>query len=108
MSSMTLPVCVSHLVDTSISGLRKAQLVDQLAKTWVLAEVLNSDNGPESTSKSLLSLSQCTDVKLQLIQPGNRTHNAFVETLTECFRDGCLNPHRLKDIDDAGCSIADW
>lgn len=101
-------VCVAQLVDTSISGHRTVRLLDDLAETRGLPNALNLDNGPEFTSKALFFWSQRTGVKLQFIQPGKPTQNAFVESFNGRFRDSCLNQHWFKDLDDAKRIIADW
>ena len=101
-------VCVAQLVDTSISGARTVRLLDQLAETRGLPKVLNMDNGPEFTSKAMFFWSQRTGVKLQFIQPGKPTQNAFVESFNGRFRDGCLNLHWFRDLDDARRIVAEW
>lgn len=101
-------VCVAQLVDTSISGQRTARLLDQLAETRGLPKTLNLDNRPEFTSKALFFWGQRAGVKLPFIQPGKPTQNAFVESFNGRFRDGCLNQHWFKDLDDARRIIAAW
>ena len=101
-------VCVAQLVDTSISGERTVRLLDQLAETRGLPEVLSLDNGSEFTSKAMFFWSQRTGVKLQFIQPGKPTQNAFVESFNGRFRDGCLNQHWFMNLDDARRIVADW
>lgn len=101
-------VCVGQLVDLSISGERMARFLNQLAETRGLPDTLVIDNGPELTSKAMFFWSQLTGTKLHFIQPGKPTQNAFVESFNGRFRDGCLNQHWFKDINDARAIINLW
>ena len=85
--------CVGQLVDTSISGARVARYLDELLQTRSKPKSKVMDNGPELTSKAMFFWSQKTGVKLNFIQPGKPTQNAFVESFNGRFRDGCLNQH---------------
>jgi putative transposase len=101
-------VCVGQLVDVSISGARVARFLDQLGELRGLPRTLVMDNGPEFTSKALFFWSRKTGVKLHFIQPGKPTQNAFVESFNGKFRDGCLNQHWFRDLDDARYIIEGW
>ena len=100
--------CVGQLVDTSISGVRVARYLDELLHTRSTPESIVMDNGPELTSKAMFFWSQKTGVKLNFIQPGKPTQNAFVESFNGRFRDGCLNQHWFKSLDDARQIISNW
>jgi len=100
--------CVGQLVDTSISGVRLARYLDELALTRSLPASIVMDNGPELTSKAMFFWAQKTDVKLCFIQPGKPTQNAFVESFNGRFRDGCLNQHWFRSLDDARQIINEW
>ena len=101
-------VCVGQLVDVSISGARVARYLDQVHELRGLPRTLVIDNGPEFTSKALFFWSRRTGVKLHFIQPGKPTQNAFVESFNGKFRDGCLNQHWFRNIEDARQLIDDW
>jgi putative transposase len=51
---------------------------------------------------------QQAGVKLRFIQPGKPTQNAFVESFNGRFRDGCLNQHWFRDLEDAQQIIGVW
>lgn len=101
-------ICVGQIVDLSISGLRMVRYLEQLAGTRGLPQGIVLDNGPEMTCKAMFFWSQKTGVKLQFIQPGKPTQNAFVESFNGKFRDGCLNQHWFKDLIDAKQIIHQW
>ena len=100
--------CVGQLVDTSISGLRVARCLDELANSRGLPASIVMDNGPELTSKAMSFWSQRAAVKLHFIQPGKPTQNAFVESFNARLRDSCLNQHWFKDLTAARRIIYAW
>lgn len=101
-------VCVGQIVDLSISGARLVRFLEQLRETRGLPGGLVLDNGPELTSKAMFFWSRLRDVKLLFIQPGKPTQNAFVESFNGRFRDGRLNQHWFRDLDDARRIIDSW
>ena len=81
-------------------------ITGQYTKTAQDARVC--DNGPEFTSKALLSWPRKTGVKLRFIQPGKRTQNVFIERFNGKFRDACLNQSWFRGMKDARHIINDW
>jgi len=100
--------CVGQIVDTSISGQRLANYLDQLLETRGKPRAIVMDNGPELTSKAMFFWSQHTGVKLNFIQPGKPTQNAFVESFNARLRDGCLNQHWFQSLNEARQIIEQW
>ena len=91
-------ICVGQLVDTSISGLRVARCLDELANS----------RGLPGLSTAMFFWSQRAGVKLHFIQPGKPTQNAFVESFNARLRDSCLNQHWFKDLTAARRIIYAW
>lgn len=52
--------------------------------------------------------SQEEGVKLDFIQPGKPTQNAFVESLNGKFRNECLNQHWFRTLKEARYEIKQW
>lgn len=100
--------CVGQIVDTSISGVRLARYLDQLLEMRAKPDAIVMDNGPELTSKAMFFWSQKTGVKLNFIQPGKPTQNAFIESFNARFRDSCLNQHWFTSLDNARHIISAW
>ena len=100
--------CVGQVVDTSISGQRLARLLDEIALARPLPKSIVMDNGPELTSKAMFFWSQERAVKLNFIQPGKPTQNAFVESFNARLRDSCLNQHWFKSLSEARAIIEAW
>ena len=100
--------CVGQLVEPSISGRRVSRFLDEIGQTRQLPKTLVMDNGTEFTSKAMFFWSKRTRVKLQFIQPGKPTQNAFIESFNARFRDGCLNQHWFDDLNHARQIIRAW
>jgi putative transposase len=100
--------CPAIEVDTSLSGRRVTRVLDDLALTRGLPEVLVMDNGPEFTSRALDQWAYRNDVRLEFIRPGKPIENAFVESFNGKFRDECLNENWFLDLNDARRKIERW
>lgn len=100
--------CVLQVVDFSISGLRLASELDQLAEIRPLPRKMVMDNGPELTSKAMFFWARKRGVKLHFIQPGKPTQNAFVESFNGKFREYCLDLNWFANLADARLTIESW
>lgn len=99
---------VGQLTEFSISGARVSRFLTQLIETRGKPDGITCDNGTEFTSKAMFFWSKETGVKLNFIQPGKPTQNAFVESLNGKFRDSCLNLHWFRSIEEARYEIDNW
>lgn len=95
-------------VDTSLSGVRVARVLDRAVEKHGLPETIVSDNGPEFISKALDRWAYERGVKLHFIQPGKPTQNAFVESFNGRFREECLDEHWFLSLADAREKIEVW
>jgi putative transposase len=95
-------------VGQSLTGLRVVRVLERLALTHGLPEVITMDNGPEFTSKALDAWAYAKGVRLRFIQPGKPVQNAFIESFNGRFRDECLNEHIFLGLDDARRKIETW
>jgi putative transposase len=100
--------CVAIAVDTSLTGARVVRVLDELAETRGLPEVIVVDNGPEFTGKCLDAWAYARGVQLHFIRPGKPVDNAFIESFNGKFRDECLNEHWFRDLTDARDTIEAW
>jgi len=85
--------CPAIEVDTSLNGLRVTQVLERLAETRGLPEVIRTDNGPEFSGRVLDAWAYRRDVKLDFIRPGKPAENSYVESFNGKLRDECLNEH---------------
>ena len=97
--------CIGQLVDTSISGVRMTRFMDSLGRC---PKTIVCDIGPELTSKAMFFWSRDKSIKLQFIQPGKPTQNAFVESFNGKFRNYCLNLHWFRSLEEAKDTINEW
>ena len=99
---------VGQLVSVSITGNQVARFLSQLGEERGLPNSIVCDNGTEFTSKAMFFWSKEQQVKLNFIQPGKPTQNAFIESLNGKFRNECLNQHWFRTIDEARYEIDLW
>lgn len=100
--------CLAIEVDTSIGSARVCRVLDRIVAERGHPERLLTDNGPEFTGKELDRWGYEHCVKLEFIQPGKPTQNAFVESFNGTFRDECLNENWFLSLDDARQIIENW
>jgi len=100
--------CPALEVDHSLTGKRVTRVLDRIAMTRALPEVITVDNGPEFISKALDLWAFENNVKLRFIQPGKPTQNAYIESFNGKFRNECLNDNVFVCLDSARKLIEDW
>ena len=100
--------CPAIEVDTSLNGVRVARVLDRLAETHGLPEVIRTDNGPEFAGQALDAWAYRRGVKLDFIRPGKPTDNSYVESFNGKFRDECLNENWFETLPEAKLVIENW
>ena len=84
------------------------QVLERLAESRELPEVITLDNGPEFTGKALDEWSYSRGVKLNFIRPGKPIENAYAESFIGRLRDECLNENWFLTLKDARDIIETW
>jgi len=100
--------CPALEVDHSLPGQRVTRVLDRIAMTRGLPEVITLDNGPEFISKALDLWAYTNGVRLRFIQPGKPTQNAYIESFNGKFRDECLNDNVFVSLQSAQRIIETW
>lgn len=95
-------------VDVSLSGARVTRVLDRLCDTRGVPAVIQSDNGPEFTSRVMDQWAYEHGVRLQFIEPGKPIQNAIIESFNSRLREECLNEHTFVSLDDARRKIEQW
>ena len=100
--------CPAIEVDTSLGGVRVVGVLERLAETRGLPEVITVDNGPEFAGKALDAWAYHRGVKLNFIRPGKPVENAFAESFNGRLRDECLNINWFMSVKHAREVIEIW
>ena len=100
--------CPAIEVDTSLGGRRVVGVLDRLADTRGLPEVITIDNGPEFAGRALDEWAYHKGVKLNFIRPGKPIENAYAESFNGRFRDECLNTNWFLSLNHARILIEEW
>lgn len=82
---------VDITVDYGISGQCVTRVLDQVARFHGYPAAVRTDNGPEYTSRALLSWTHKNDIRHILIEPGKPMQNAYIKNFNVKLRDKCLN-----------------
>ena len=100
--------CPAIEVDTSLGGARVVGVLERLAETRGLPEVITVDNGPEFAGKVMDEWAYRMGVKLNFIRPGKPVENAFAESFNGRLRDECLNTNWFMSVRHAREVIESW
>ena len=103
-SKLSPAIVVGH----SLTGNDVVCTLKQVAARYGLPGRLRMDNGPELRSKVVLEWALENEVKLDYIQPGKPTQNAFIESFNGRFREECLDQELFRDIEDAKRKVERW
>jgi len=100
--------CLAVEVDTSISGLRVARVLDRLLELRGKPKGITVDNGPEFSGRALDTWAYNNKVRLNFIRPGKPVENAYIESFNGRLRDECLNSHEFGSLQEARGIIEVW
>lgn len=95
-------------VDTSLGGARVVSVLERLAETRGLPNVITTDNGPEFAGRALDEWAYRKGVQLNFIRPGKPIENAYAESFIGRLRDECLNENWFMNLKHARDIIEDW
>ena len=92
----------------ALGGEPVTRVLEALAITRSLPQVLRTDNGSEFCGRAMLTWAHARGVTLRLIEPGKPTQNAYIESFNGRFRDECLNEHWFTSVAHAQVVIETW
>jgi putative transposase len=99
---------LEQAVDFSLPAARVIRLRRQLVAQYGYPQRLRTENGPEFITQALHIWCGQQEIRLQLIQPGKPTQNAFVERLHGSFSTEVLNAELVGSLADARQRYAVW
>jgi putative transposase len=100
--------CLAVEVDTSLSGLRVARVLDRLGEFRGRPQGITVDNGPEFAGRALDTWAYRNKVRLDFIRPGKPVENAYIESFNGRIRDECLNMNEFGSLREAQDVIEAW
>jgi putative transposase len=100
--------CLAIEVDTGLNGSRVTRVLDQLIEVRGKPIAIRCDNGPEFASNKTDAWAYAGGLRLQYIQPGRPTQNAFIESFNGRFREECLNENQFQTLIEAQVVIDAW
>jgi len=101
-------LCLAIEVDFGISGGRVARVLDRLVELYGKPEGIRSDNGSEFAGNAMDAWAYRMGVKLDFIQPGKPTQNAYCESFNGRFREECLNDNQFQMLVESQVVIEAW
>lgn len=100
--------CLAIEVDFGLTGERVTRVLDRLIEQRGKPAGIRSDNGPEFAGNALDAWAYRQGVKLDFIQPGKPTQNAFIESFNGRLREECLNDNQFQTLVEAQVVIEVW
>lgn len=100
--------CLRIDVNSSMSSVRVARIVSEIAAKRGLPEMLLVDNGPEFRGKALKDWAERNGVKIHYIDPGRPTQNGTIESFNSIVRSECLELRSVDSIGEARKIVEDW
>ena len=101
--------CLVIEVDTSLTGQRVAQVLDEVArKRGAFPTSITVDNGPEFAGKDLDQWAFTRGVRLAFSRPGKPVDNAFIESFNGRFRDECLSENWFLNLTEVRFIVERW
>jgi len=95
-------------VERAISGIGVTRVLDRLALSRGLPQIIRTDNGKEFCGKDMVKWTHERGVTLRLIEPGKPNQNAYIESFNGRLRDECLNEHWFPNVLHARTVIETW
>jgi putative transposase len=95
-------------VGSSNTGKRVMDVLERLARSHGLPQVITTDNGTEFTSRAVDEWAHRSGVKLDLIRPGKPFENAYIESFNGRLCRECLDESRFLSLEDAKIRIEEW
>ena len=100
--------CPVAVVGFSLTGHDVVRALNRIAVEHGLPKRLRMDNGPEFRSKAVVEWALERGVRLEYIQPGKPTQNAFIESVNARMREECLDQELFLNLDDAKQKVEAW
>lgn len=95
-------------IDTSLPARRVIRALERLIEKRGIPKCIRCDNGPEFISLLLQMWCASKGIRLQFIQPGKPTQNAFIERQNGSIRRGLLNAYLFNSLAEVRIMAEEW
>ena len=87
-------------IDLNLPAQRVVRVLERIAASRGYPVMLRMDNGPEFISLTLAEWAETHTVKLEFIQPGKPTQNAFIERFNRTYRTEVLDFYLFRTLNE--------
>lgn len=95
-------------IDLNLPALRMVRVLDRIAANRGYPVMLRIDNDPEFISLALAEWAEKYAVKLEFIQPGKPTQNAFIERFNRTYRTEILDFYLFRMLNEVREITEKW
>ena len=95
-------------VDTSLPAARVIRALNELVEVRGTPLSIRLDNGPEFIALALAEWAQTKSIRLNHIQPGKPTQNAYVERFNKTYRTEVLDCYVFDSLHEVRQMTQDW
>ena len=95
-------------VDTSLPAARVIRALNELVEVRGAPLSIRLDNGPEFIALALAEWAQTKGIRLNHIQPGKPTQNAYVERFNKTYRTEVLDCYVFDSLHEVRQMTQDW
>ncbi|GAB7451559.1 hypothetical protein OUHCRE13_11840 [Enterobacter roggenkampii] len=95
-------------IDLNLPAQRVIRILDRIAANRDYPAMLRMDNGPEFISLALAEWAEKHAIKLEFIQPGKPTQNAFIEHFNRTYRTEIIDFYLFRTLNEVWESTKKW
>jgi putative transposase len=95
-------------VDFSMPSLRVIRSLEQIIEQRGKPKAIRCDNGPEYVSGEMMIWAKKNSIKLEYLEPGKPTQNAYVERFNRTVRHEWLDLFHFESIEHAQNLATQW
>ena len=99
---------VAIVPEQAIHGQHVTRILDHVAATRGLPQVIRTDNGKEFCGHAMLTWADAPTVTLRLIEPGKPNQHAYIESFIGRLRDECLHEQWFLNLAHAQAMSEAW
>jgi putative transposase len=100
--------CLALETDTPFGSQRVTRVLDDVIARRGTPKAVQTDNGPQLTSRHFLAWCMERKIAMNYIQPGKPVQNGYVESFNGRLRDECLNVNWFRNLFEARRKTTLW